>query len=280
MRLPATDHPILQLTAACAVLSIIGMQLHLERFITPERGLGYFLGIIGGSLMVLSMIYPWRKRQQSLAFIGTVKAWFQIHMIFGIVGPVLVLFHSNFQTGASNSNVALVCMLVVAASGLIGRYFYTRIHSEFSDSQEGLAELRAQITRLQQVSNSLAFVPDFSNHIEHVEARMMAKSGGVPGLLRPLVVALRSINARLHMNAHIRRSVKLQGVLHGIPAQRLQRETKAARELARRHIDAVRRVEEFATYERLFRFWHVLHLPLFLMMLVAGIVHVVAVHVY
>ncbi len=60
----------------------------------------------------------------------------------------------------------------------------------------------------------------------------------------------------------------------------MHREVQAARELARRHIDAVRRVTELTTYERLFSLWHVLHLPLFFMLLVAGIVHVVAVHVY
>jgi hypothetical protein len=55
---------------------------------------------------------------------------------------------------------------------------------------------------------------------------------------------------------------------------------QAAREMAFRHIDAVRRVAELSTYERLFSLWHVLHLPLFFMLLVAGIVHVIAVHVY
>jgi hypothetical protein len=39
-------------------------------------------------------------------------------------------------------------------------------------------------------------------------------------------------------------------------------------------------VVEFAAFERLFSLWHALHLPLFLMLLVAGVVHVVAVHVY
>ncbi len=110
-----------------------------SRFITPETGLGYCLGIVGGSMMILLLIYPARKRMQSLAPIGSVKAWFQIHMVLGVLGPLLVLFHSNFRTGATNSNVALYCMLLVSGSGLIGRYFYSRIHTEMSGSQESLA---------------------------------------------------------------------------------------------------------------------------------------------
>jgi hypothetical protein len=39
-------------------------------------------------------------------------------------------------------------------------------------------------------------------------------------------------------------------------------------------------VAAFEAYERLFSLWHVLHLPLFFMLLIAGIVHVIAVNVY
>ena len=45
-------------------------------------------------------------------------------------------------------------------------------------------------------------------------------------------------------------------------------------------IRAVRRVCAFGAFERLFSIWHAFHLPLFLMPLVAGIVHVIAVNVY
>jgi hypothetical protein len=45
-------------------------------------------------------------------------------------------------------------------------------------------------------------------------------------------------------------------------------------------IAATRRVIELSAFERLFSLWHALHLPLFFMLLVAGIVHVIAVHVY
>jgi hypothetical protein len=45
-------------------------------------------------------------------------------------------------------------------------------------------------------------------------------------------------------------------------------------------LHAARRVAEFEACERLFAAWHILHLPLFVMLLVVGVVHVVAVHVY
>jgi len=267
-------------TLCCVALIFVGMNADLGRFITPETGLGYMLGIVGGSMMLLLLVYPARKRLQWLAPIGSVKVWFQIHMVLGVLGPLLVLFHSNFRTGATNSNVALFCMLTVSGSGLIGRYFYSRIHLQMAGSQESLADLRGQIARLQMVSGRLAFAPDFAERISTLEAVMTSRLDSIPGLLRPAVVLVRAWKARLRMYSHLRRAARAHALLHSIPANRLQREVEAARELARRHIDAVRRVTELTTYERLFSLWHVLHLPLFFMLLVAGIVHVVAVHVY
>ena len=47
-----------------------------------------------------------------------------------------------------------------------------------------------------------------------------------------------------------------------------------------RRIAATRRVAGFEAYERLFSLWHALHLPLIFILLVAGVVHVIAVNVY
>ena len=52
----------------------------------------------------------------------------------------------------------------------------------------------------------------------------------------------------------------------------------------RRHLDsyfdAVARAEAFVLYERLFSLWHMLHLPLFTILILAALAHVVAVHLY
>jgi hypothetical protein len=280
MRSQLAISPMVLFMLVCLGLIFVGMNADLARFITPETGMGYILGIVGGSMMILLLIYPLRKRMQALAPIGSVKTWFNIHMVLGVLGPLLVLFHSNFRTGATNSNVALYCMLLVSGSGLIGRYFYSRIHSKMSGSHETLAGLRGQLNRLQMVSGRLAFVPDFAERVATLEAVMTARLDSVPGMLRPMVVLVRAWQARLRMYSHLRRSARAHALLQGIPVQRMQREILSARELARRHIDAVRRVTELTTYERLFSLWHVLHLPLFFMLLVAGIAHVVAVHVY
>lgn len=271
---------MLLFAAACVAAAVVGMHAHLERFITPEKGLGYLLGIVGGSSMLALLVYPARKRLAWLAPIGSVATWFRIHMVLGIVGPMLVLFHSNFSTGAMNSNVALVCMLVVAGSGLVGRYFYSRVHTSLYGGQNTLEELRGQVARMQLVNSGLAFVPDFAQQLAAIEARMNAVLARCPALLRPLLAAMAAWRARHDMARHVRASALLHAARRGSALGGMQREMAMANQLARRHIDLVRRVAELGLYERLFALWHLLHLPLFFMLLVAGIVHVVAVHLY
>jgi hypothetical protein len=43
---------------------------------------------------------------------------------------------------------------------------------------------------------------------------------------------------------------------------------------------ALQRHAQFATYERLFALWHVVHIPFVYMLVISAIVHVVAVHMY
>ena len=105
-----------------------GWQHRDDNYLSAETGTGYTLGIVGGSLMLVLLLYPLSKRIELLTRFIPIRYWFGIHMLFGIIGPVLILFHSNFQTGSTNSTVALTCMLLVAGSGIIGRYIYTRIH--------------------------------------------------------------------------------------------------------------------------------------------------------
>lgn len=264
--------------AAVALLAW-GLRFPTERYITPQTGFGYLLGIAGGSSMLLLLIYPLRKRVRALSFIGTTKRWFQAHMVLGVVGPVLVLFHSNFSLGATNSNVALACMLVVSGSGLFGRYIYARIHHGLHGRRATLAELKDYAEKLRWVTTSVEFLPDLVARIEAEERGIVHRCERLPLLARPPLCALGTLLARRRLRRYVVQS--LQGAT-GRSDDRSRRPGLV--ETAAGYIDdrlsATRRVIEFAAFERMFSLWHALHLPLFLMLLIAGVAHVVAVHVY
>src|SRR6202008_3819336 len=90
---------------ALLLVLYLGWSMPTERYITPTRGFGYALGIIGGSLMLLLLVYSARKHFTWLSWLGPTPSWFRFHMVLGILWPVCILYHANFATGPASSNV-------------------------------------------------------------------------------------------------------------------------------------------------------------------------------
>jgi hypothetical protein len=262
-----------------AVLAAIafGINLPTSAYLSPQSGLGYALGIAGGSMMLLLLFYPIRKRLPRARYIGSTRAWFRLHMLLGILGPALILFHSNFSLGATNSNVALICMLIVSGSGLFGRYFYGRIHLELNGHEATLDELQEFSSRLQSTS-AVSFLPALARRIDEEQAVIERRCAATPLLLRPLRGAWWAIGARRRLRRAVRAAIAAGADRRRDP----KRETLQL--TAHRYIDdrisATRRVLEFRAFQKFFSLWHALHMPLFVMLIIAGTVHVVAVHLY
>jgi hypothetical protein len=275
-RRPRTRPSHIGLWLALAAIAA-GYVVPTEVYLTPQDGFGYTLGIIGGSMMLTLLIYPLRKRMPSLAFIGSVKLWFRIHMVLGIVGPLAILYHSNFSLGATNSNVALVCMLIVSSSGLVGRYLYTRIHHGLYGRQATLRELAGDVESLRQHSGALKMLPGLMNEVELAEQHIAAPATMV---IRPLLAALRQRSETRRLKQLVQNAVAMAATRSPVLREQGERFTWVANGYVASRLLAARRVAEFEASERLFAAWHILHLPLFFMLVIVGVVHVIAVHVY
>jgi len=277
-----------RLTAAgvFAVLTIValyvGWRLPTERYITPERGAGYALGIIGGSMMLLLFLYSARKRFRWLGFLGAVAGWFRFHMVLGILGPLCILYHSNFSLGAANSNVALFSMLTVAGSGLVGRYIYSRIHLGLYGRKTSLGELRDGAEGLRAHTGTVSFLPELVARLDSAEQRLLATGPHLPffGFAKPIFVACIAMVAKWRLRAYVRTALRAAARTSPSVAEHKRRLRKLAGAYIDQRLAATRRVAEFQAYERLFSLWHALHLPLIFMLIVAAVVHIVAVHVY
>ena len=267
------EHLVLVL-AALAVL--VGPWTPSRDYINPESGIGYWLGIAGGSLMLVLLIYPLRKRQPGLRPIGSVRGWFRLHMILGIIGPGLVLYHSNFSLGATNSNIALACMVFVAGSGIIGRYLYSRIHNGLYGRRLDLEGLRVEAEALRESAGLTKLLPELIAMLDASEKRI-TRGSGMWRALRASVVE-RIERRRLHF--YVSRALRTAAARKAVIAAHSSGLKTAALRYGTQRLAAARRVAEFEGCERLFALWHVMHIPLFVMMLIAGVVHVIAVHVY
>ncbi len=265
---------------AAALLLILGWLLPTERYITPKRGLGYSLGIIGGSMMLLLFLYSARKRVRWLAWMGAVDRWFRFHMVLGILGPLCILFHSNYSPGATNSNAALFSMLAVAGSGLVGRYIYARVVRGVDGHGDTLEALRSSAVGLRAVA--VRIMPELVTRLEHSEQRLLLAGPRLPilGIAKPALLLLLASGERWRLRRYIRAALRAAARHSAVIAGQRERLHRSACTYVDRRLAATRRLAGFKIYERLFSLWHAVHVPLLFMLLVAGVVHVIAVHVY
>jgi len=268
--------------AGAALVLLIGMQLPVAHYMSPKSGLGYAIGIVGGVLILSQLLYAVRKRVRSLSFLGSVPRWFQAHMIIGIVGPVCILLHCGFSLGATNSNIALFSMLTVSGSGIFGRYFYSKIHHGLYGRKATLAELQERAHELAERSTKILMIPELANLVEDEERRLLAVAEWGPAsmLFAPAAIAYHYSNARLRLRRYVRAAIRVTAARHKAVAKQSDRFERVAFDYVSRRMKVTREVAEFRIYEKLFSVWHVLHMPLFLMLIAAGIVHVISVHVY
>jgi len=269
-------------TTALIVILAVGWVNRNEGHLTPETGLGYWLGIVGAGSMLLLLLYPLRKRIKLLRLIGGVSLWFRVHMVLGLVGPALILFHSNFQLGSVNSNVALFAMLTVAGSGLVGRYLYTKVHLGLYGRKAAVREILVDVDALKRLLGD--GVPASQRIAEELDAfarlAMAPRAGALASFWWMFVLNGRARTLRRRLSVEARGLIKREAKRQGWP-RRLRRDRLAAAvEIMTLHLAAVRKAAAFAFYERLFSLWHVLHLPLFILLVLAAIIHVVAVHFY
>jgi hypothetical protein len=172
-------------------------------------------------------------------------------------------------------------MLIVSASGIVGRYIYGRIYDEFLGRKSTQAELQQRAKQLHEEGTEVKVVPELLEAVDREERRLLAPPGGPLGkLLHPLVVGVRSIGARSRLKRLIAASIARSAVGSPVIAKNAQRLNTTTYAYACRRLDAQRRVVEFELYRSLFSGWHLLHVPLFIMMFITAIVHVIAVHVY
>jgi hypothetical protein len=255
--------------------------LRNEHLIRAQDGLGYALGIAGATLMLLLLVYPVRKRLRRARFLGSVRFWFRVHMFFGILGPLLVLLHSNFNLGSINDRVVLICTLVVAGSGLLGRYLYAKIHYGLHGHRATLESLARDARLRQDEPSRIALLERVNARLLPFEQTVLARSRNVvPSLLGMLIAPVQVWYLKGVLLKDLRAALKQQSSQSAVIARHRSRLQDNVEGYLDRRLATYRKLAQLKGCERLFRAWHIVHFPLFLVMVVAAIVHVLAVHAY
>jgi len=250
--------------------------------IKPASDAGYNIGLTGGILMLVLFLYPLRKHVRALHNWGPTKYWFLLHMVLGIGGPFLILVHSQFHISSINAGVALFCMLIVAGSGVVGRYLYVEIHHGLTGEKINLRELQAQAGfNSNEVKSQLHFAPGVEDRLSAFQAYALSDAAGLWGpTWRFLTMTLRRRALGYQCAEELRRLLRVRAEERNWDRQKYRRRVRSARRLVINYLYSVQRVSQYSVYVRMFSLWHVLHVPLVYMLVLSAIAHVVAVHMY
>ncbi len=266
----------------CTLIVWWGWEVRDQHYISAKFGVGYALGIIGTTLMGLLLLYPARKRARAFRNLGPIRYWFRVHMLLGVIGPILVVFHCNFQLGSFNSQTVLFCTLIVSFSGFFGRYFYARIHHGLYGHKASLDELQRDFIDIRNKGSVFSqLLPTIMEELARVERPLLSPTGKLhAGIATAMVTGVRTRWAYLRIRMKLKHALDDAALASAIVArERVRLESNSARYAAGR-LEKLRKYAQFVLFERLFSIWHVVHYPLFIVLVVAVIVHIVSVHMY
>ena len=222
------------------------------------RGLRFWLGVTGATMMGLLLLYPIRKALARRRGLGSVGGWFHAHILMGLFGPVLILYHCNFSHGALNANVALWTMIVVAVSGIAGHFVYARVSAGFyGDKRKARDHLDALIIAVRSLDALHGACGEMIARLERFEKRMLAPRGGV----------ITSVTARVRSTVHRHQFHRELTAIVGACAREQrwdpafhQQRGRHLHALMKHYMDSVRSAAGRSVLEQLWARWRLFHL--------------------
>jgi hypothetical protein len=209
--------------------------------------------------MLVPFVYMIRKRFKQWRSGGTLKAWLEVHLFCGIVGPVLVTFHTSFKFNGIVS-VAYWAMVSVMSTGFVGRYLYVRIPRTLRGTEMTRQELGGQAELLHAELVARAGTSLLLDRVDALERSAVPAGGGsVAGLLFGEI----GLRRRLRAFAH---TVRRSGLSTGQQQEMVRLTTE--------RVLLLRRAAYLQKTKKAFELWHVFHLPLVYLMLVIVTLHV------
>ncbi|MCO6428114.1 hypothetical protein [Nitrosomonas communis] len=115
---------------------------------------GHILGWLGLAIILLTFVYPWKKRHAPSG--NWPRQWFMIHMLCGVLGPLLILVHSGWHLHAGVAVLALLAMGGVAITGIIGKTIHRVALQTLISQRRELTEQGLSQEQIEQTLDDLA----------------------------------------------------------------------------------------------------------------------------
>lgn len=234
------------------------------RSLRPAGFKGHGYGVIGSMMMLFMLFYTLRKRTKLFGNWGTLNHWLDIHIYFGVMGPLFIILHTSFKVQGLVA-VSFWSMIIVALSGVLGRYLYLQIPRNNFGTELDLNEIAAlnqQFNR--ELQAELNLHEDQMLRLETLSNVGVDENRSAISLFFLMIVHdfLKPLQYYRLRNLYAR-EFNLGGA-----------QLKRAVILARRKIRLQRRILLLNQIQRLFHYWHVFHKPFAIIMYVIMFVHI------
>ncbi len=193
---------------------------------------------------------------------GVLRKWLNVHIFFGIIGPLLIILHSTFKLNGLVS-VSFWAMIGVALSGVIGRYLYTQIPRTIAGNELTREEAGHQLEELsKRIQNQFGLhsgngekLADVLSEYSDAEGKKSLGTYFVTNLTRFF---------------RLRKTKKKLVSEFKIPVSQIRPLIK----LIKQQIIIERRLRFWNVIHKLFHHWHVIHKPFAVIMYIIIFVHI------
>jgi hypothetical protein len=241
----------------------------LHPWLKPAGYVGQSAGLLAVAIFIFLWLYPLRRKFRWLAFTGSIAKWLNVHVLSALALPLLVAVHAAWRFDGV-IGLGFWSMMVVWASGIVGRYVYARIPRSKAGVELTIDEIGAQRAALIQ---EIARASGLETRV--IETTLAAgQPAGRRGIVTTFARMVTDDFARRRAVRRLRRLWRASGKARRKEDRRMLRATLR---LARREMALAQQTRMLDATHAVFRYWHVLHRPVAVAALLAVLVHVAVV---
>jgi len=229
----------------------------------PSGEIGHGLGVIGSLFMIVGVaIYSIRKRFESMHRYGKLRNWLSFHIFLCTLGPFLVVLHTSCRLTGLVA-ISFWSMIIVVASGVIGRYVYVRIPKTTEGQFLTIAQLERKRSHLvHQLEKELGM-----KESAITQSGIIMQPATAQGVFSSLIMAFKFDLRRLNWH-HQWYEVAQQKTL-------TDEQVSKGKDLVRQLIRNDQQRSVLQPFHRIFTYWHIFHIPLAILMFIILFIHVV-----
>lgn len=237
----------------------------LHPTLKPGGDWGHGLGILGSAMTLLLFLYSVRKRNVFGLRFGKIKNWLNIHIFFGIMGPIFVTLHTAFKFGGLVS-VSYFSMIAVMLSGFVGRYLYVQIPRTLSGDELSMEEMEERNKYLTKILvGKYSMNPELLYKIKTFSGVHQSEN---PKRLAALLAIIKNDLTRPFKLRKLKKQI-----LHpnqNIPAGKIH----ALINVINQKAVLMRKMTFLSSIQPLFHYWHVAHKPFAYVMIIIMFLHI------